>query len=143
MRVRWLGWAGIEVEDEGARLLVDPLDDPTATFAALGEAARAGEVPVIAQPDSRGTAVAGLVTHLHRDHTDAAALAQALRPDATVYEPAPRRRRTSAWLRPKPSSRAPAWSAARSNPGSASRPARSRVRRCPPSTGWAILRCPG
>src|SRR5579859_1112173 len=89
MRVRWLGWAGIEVEDEGARLLVDPLDDPTATFAALGEAARAGEVPVIAQPDSRGTAVAGLVTHLHRDHTDAAALAQALRPDATVYEPAP------------------------------------------------------
>jgi L-ascorbate metabolism protein UlaG (beta-lactamase superfamily) len=31
--------------------------------------------------------VAGLVTHLHRDHADAGALAAALDPSATVYEP--------------------------------------------------------
>jgi L-ascorbate metabolism protein UlaG (beta-lactamase superfamily) len=31
--------------------------------------------------------VAGLVTHLHRDHADAAALAAALAPDAPVLEP--------------------------------------------------------
>ncbi|MDQ8046686.1 MAG: MBL fold metallo-hydrolase, partial [Solirubrobacteraceae bacterium] len=34
-----------------------------------------------------GRAVAGLVTHLHRDHADAGALVAALAPQAPVYEP--------------------------------------------------------
>jgi L-ascorbate metabolism protein UlaG (beta-lactamase superfamily) len=89
MRVRWLGWAGIEVESDGARLVVDPLGEPSATFAALGERARAGEIPEVVQPESRGDAVAALVTHLHRDHADAGALAVALAPEAAVHEPAP------------------------------------------------------
>jgi L-ascorbate metabolism protein UlaG (beta-lactamase superfamily) len=87
MKVRWLGWAGVEVEAEGATVVIDPLDDPAATFAALGERAREVEVPAVVTAEGRGSAVAGLVTHLHRDHTDAAALAETLAPDASVYEP--------------------------------------------------------
>jgi L-ascorbate metabolism protein UlaG (beta-lactamase superfamily) len=42
MKARWLGWAGVEIEAEGAALVIDPLADPGATFAALGDGA--GEV---------------------------------------------------------------------------------------------------
>ena len=87
MIVRWLGWAGVEVEMEGSSVVIDPLADPRATFAALGERASAVELPAVMAPRSAGAAVAGLVSHLHRDHTDAAALAAALAPDAIVHEP--------------------------------------------------------
>lgn len=87
MRVRRLGWAGIEVEAEGAAVVIDPLADPGATFAALGDRAREVQLPAIVPPDAEGTAVAGLVTHLHRDHTDAGALGAALADDAAVHEP--------------------------------------------------------
>ncbi len=86
MKVRWLGWAGVEVEAEGATVVIDPLADPAATFAALGDRAAGVELPAVVEPEGR-EAVAGLVTHLHRDHTDAAALAEALAPDASVHEP--------------------------------------------------------
>jgi L-ascorbate metabolism protein UlaG (beta-lactamase superfamily) len=87
MRVRWLGWAGVEIESKGATVVIDPVIDPRATFAALGERAKEVEVPVVVESDAQGTAVAGLVTHLHRDHADAGALAAALADDATVHEP--------------------------------------------------------
>lgn len=87
MKVRWLGWAGVEIEAEGASLVIDPLADPGATFAALGDRARSVELPPIVEPEARGTSVAGLVSHLHRDHTDAGALAGALAGDAAVHEP--------------------------------------------------------
>jgi L-ascorbate metabolism protein UlaG (beta-lactamase superfamily) len=58
-----------------------------ATFAALGDRAAAVELPVVTRPEASGTAVAGLVSHLHRDHADAGALASALDPAATVHEP--------------------------------------------------------
>ena len=87
MRVRWLGWAGVEIEADGAALVIDPLADPGATFAALGEEAlRRVKLPAVVPPETRD-AVAGLVTHLHRDHTDAAALGDALASDAAVHEP--------------------------------------------------------
>ena len=41
MRIRWLGWAGVEIEAQGERVVVDPLRDPAAVFAWLGERARA------------------------------------------------------------------------------------------------------
>jgi L-ascorbate metabolism protein UlaG (beta-lactamase superfamily) len=41
----------------------------------------------VVPPEAPGAAVAGMVTHLHRDHTDAGALAKALAPGATVHEP--------------------------------------------------------
>jgi L-ascorbate metabolism protein UlaG (beta-lactamase superfamily) len=87
MRVRRLGWAGVEIEAEGTSLVIDPLQDPAATFAALGDRAREVQLPELAQPRP-GSALAGLVSHLHRDHTDAGALAAALVPDAAVHEPA-------------------------------------------------------
>ena len=83
MRIRWLGWAGVEVHADGAALVIDPLADPGATFAALEEDALSRvELPAVVAPESSGTADAGLVTHLHRDDTDAGALAEALAPDA-------------------------------------------------------------
>ena len=85
MRIRWLGWAGVEVEEQGERVVVDPLDDPAAVFAWLGDRAAAVPLPEVIPP--RPGAVAGLVTHLHRDHADAAALTAAVRADGTVHEP--------------------------------------------------------
>jgi L-ascorbate metabolism protein UlaG (beta-lactamase superfamily) len=88
MKVRWLGWAGVEIEADGATLVIDPLDDPAATFAALGEERlRRVRLPEVVPPEADRTAVAGLVSHLHRDHTDASALAAALAPDAVVHQP--------------------------------------------------------
>jgi L-ascorbate metabolism protein UlaG (beta-lactamase superfamily) len=86
MKVRWLGWAGVEIEAEGEAVVIDPLADPAATFAALAEDARERvRTPAVVAPV--GKALAGLVSHLHRDHTDAGALAQGLAPDAAVHEP--------------------------------------------------------
>jgi L-ascorbate metabolism protein UlaG (beta-lactamase superfamily) len=87
MRVRWLGWAGVEYEHEGETVVVDPLGDPTATFAGFGAAAGEVEMPEVVGPTAG--ALAGLVSHLHRDHTDAGALAAALAPGAQVLHPEP------------------------------------------------------
>jgi L-ascorbate metabolism protein UlaG (beta-lactamase superfamily) len=85
MRIRWLGWAGVEVEAEGERVVIDPLDDASAVFAALGERARECPLPDVVAP-SPGS-LAGMVTHLHRDHADAGALTAAIVPGAPVLEP--------------------------------------------------------
>lgn len=87
MEVRWLGWAGIEVEAAGERLVVDPLEDPRAVFAWLGDGAAGMQAPEVVAPTPG--ALAGFVTHLHRDHADAAALASAVGPGGAVYEPTP------------------------------------------------------
>ena len=86
MRLTWLGWAGVELEAGGATVVVDPLQDAAAVFAPLGERAAGTPLPQIVHP-SAGRAVAGLVTHLHRDHADATALTAALGPGAMVLEP--------------------------------------------------------
>jgi L-ascorbate metabolism protein UlaG (beta-lactamase superfamily) len=86
MRLTWLGWAGAELEADGATVVVDPLDDAGAVFAPLGERSAGVPLPEVVAPRA-GTAVAGLVTHLHRDHADAKALADALVPGAAVLEP--------------------------------------------------------
>ena len=86
MRLTWLGWAGVELEADGATVVIDPLDDAGAVFAPLVEKVGSLSLPRVAPP-AAGTAVAGLVTHLHRDHADAGALAAALAPGAQVLEP--------------------------------------------------------
>ena len=86
MRLTWLGWAGVELEAGGATVVVDPLQDAAAVFAPLGERAAGTPLPRIVPP-SAGGAVAGLLTHLHRDHADAKALTAALASGATVLEP--------------------------------------------------------
>ena len=65
MNVRWLGWAGVEIEADGTSVVIDPLSDPAATFAALGDAARNVRLPAFVAPEARRTAVAGMVSHLH------------------------------------------------------------------------------
>jgi L-ascorbate metabolism protein UlaG (beta-lactamase superfamily) len=85
MKIKWLGWAGAEIEEQGERVVIDPLQDAAAVFAWLGERAAAIPIPEVVPP--RPGALAGLVTHLHRDHADAGALAAALATDAPVYEP--------------------------------------------------------
>jgi L-ascorbate metabolism protein UlaG (beta-lactamase superfamily) len=85
MRIRWLGWAGVEVEELGEHVVVDPLVDPAAVFAPLGERGAGTPLPAVIAP--RPAAIGGLLTHLHRDHADAGALEAALSADACVYEP--------------------------------------------------------
>jgi L-ascorbate metabolism protein UlaG (beta-lactamase superfamily) len=87
MRVTWLGWAGFELEHDGAALVIDPLLDPTALYAAVGDAAAGVRWPEVVAPSAPRTALGGLVTHLHRDHADAGALARALAPGAPVLAP--------------------------------------------------------
>jgi L-ascorbate metabolism protein UlaG (beta-lactamase superfamily) len=86
MRLTRLGWAGIELEAGGDTVVVDPLADTRAVFAPVVSAAATICVPAVI-PAQPGRAVAGLVTHLHRDHADAQALVQALTPGAPVFEP--------------------------------------------------------
>ena len=90
MRLRWLGWAGVELEAGDATVVLDPLADAAAVFAPLGERVAAVPLPHVVAAGA-GRAVAGLVTHLHRDHADAAALAAALAPGAPVLGPPARR----------------------------------------------------
>jgi L-ascorbate metabolism protein UlaG (beta-lactamase superfamily) len=85
MKIQWLGWAGVEIEAQGEHIVIDPLQDATAVFAWTGKAPAEMTPPEVTPP--RGGASAGLITHLHRDHADAAALSQALSPHAAVYEP--------------------------------------------------------
>lgn len=85
MQIRWLGWAGVEVQADGEHIVVDPLHDARAVFAPLGDLAERCSPPAVVAPTPGARAAA--VTHLHRDHADAAALAAALAPGAPVLEP--------------------------------------------------------
>ena len=86
MRLTWLGWAGAELEANEATVVVDPLDDAAAVFAAFADRSAGTPLPQVVAAGA-GRAVAGLVTHLHRDHADARSLAAALAPGAPVFEP--------------------------------------------------------
>ncbi|ARX89335.1 hypothetical protein SMD44_08822 [Streptomyces alboflavus] len=81
MRVRRLGWAGLEIEAGGERLVIDHVRDLSPLFT--------GWKPAKGSWRRAGGPAAALVTHLHRDHTDASALADALTPGAPVLRPAP------------------------------------------------------
>ncbi|GAB2747199.1 MBL fold metallo-hydrolase [Amycolatopsis magusensis] len=81
MRVRRLGWAGLELEAGEGRLVIDYVRDLSPLFT--------GWKPGDGLAVPGGTVTAALVTHLHRDHTDAAALAEVLAPEAPVLRPAP------------------------------------------------------
>jgi L-ascorbate metabolism protein UlaG (beta-lactamase superfamily) len=86
VQIRYLGWAGVEISAQGEHVVVDPLQDAAAVFAWLGSRAAAITIPEVV-PSEPG-AIAGLLTHLHRDHADAGALTAALADDALIYEPA-------------------------------------------------------
>ena len=82
MRIRRLGWSGIEIERGGDTLLIDYVLDTSELPLRDG----AQPFPRASEPAS---AIAGIVTHLHADHADPVALAAALRDGAPVFRPEP------------------------------------------------------
>src|SRR5687768_14639496 len=88
MNLTWLGWAGVELEADGATVVIDAIEDAGAVFAPLGDRAAGMTLPEVV-PANAGMAVVGLVSHLHRDHADAGALARALASGAPVLGPPP------------------------------------------------------
>jgi L-ascorbate metabolism protein UlaG (beta-lactamase superfamily) len=88
MEVRWLGWAGVEIECSGQSVVIDLLGDPLGVLAAVPEIAVQTLMPHVVAPKNTGSVLAGLCTHLHRDHADAKALVSALAPGAPVIHPA-------------------------------------------------------
>ena len=82
MRVRRLGWASVEVHHDDDFLVVDLFLDNAPLEPFTGEL----HEPLLA-PQRAGEASGALVTHLHADHADPAAIAAALRPGAPVLRP--------------------------------------------------------
>jgi L-ascorbate metabolism protein UlaG (beta-lactamase superfamily) len=80
MRVRTLGWAGLQIDAGDARLVIDPFFDPGPFEAFMN-----GPSPELLMPE--GPVDAALLTHLHRDHADAPTLKAVLRPEAPVLCP--------------------------------------------------------
>ena len=76
-----MAWAGLEVSASGQTAVVDFVED----FSGLhGVEPPAGEIPP--SPTSE-TVIAGLLTHLHRDHADVDTLRRVLDPTAVVLRP--------------------------------------------------------
>lgn len=84
MRIRRLGWAGIEIEEGGVHLAVDAIGTLGFFEEFWGPEEERDEL-VQLNTDSLDGA---LVTHLHRDHTDPQALAAALKGGAPLAGPA-------------------------------------------------------
>jgi len=81
MELRRLAWAGLEIRVGGKVLVIDLVED----FARLhGNDAATAEVPPSPAPQ---TVDVGLLTHMHSDHADVAALSRALRADGRVLRP--------------------------------------------------------
>lgn len=84
MKMRRLGWAGVELECDGETLVIDYVRDK----APMAPMLRSPDEPFPPSSNPGGAAVA-LLTHLHADHADADALAVALREGAPVFRPEP------------------------------------------------------
>ncbi len=79
MKLRHLGWAGVEIDHDGQTLLIDCFKD--SFWLIPGEE--------LVAPQGPGCAVAALVTHLHADHADPFLIAATLAPGAPVFRPEP------------------------------------------------------
>ncbi|HEV3001533.1 MAG TPA: MBL fold metallo-hydrolase [Solirubrobacteraceae bacterium] len=82
MRLRRLGWAGIELESQGERVVVDLLVDPGIFAGFMGEPR---DELIEPEPGVR----AALLTHLHRDHADVGTIRRVLAQDGVVLRPEP------------------------------------------------------
>jgi L-ascorbate metabolism protein UlaG (beta-lactamase superfamily) len=84
MKVRRLAWAGLEIRAEGQTAVIDLVED----FAGLhgGGEPPAEEIP--SSPTAASVDLA-LLTHMHRDHADVAALERVLRDGAPVLRAQP------------------------------------------------------
>ncbi|WP_052496564.1 MBL fold metallo-hydrolase [Pedobacter lusitanus] len=81
VRMRRLGWAGLEIECAGETLLIDYVQEISqlAVMRSVNE-----RFPVSSKT---GGASVALLTHLHNDHADPGALNVALSKDAPVFRP--------------------------------------------------------
>jgi L-ascorbate metabolism protein UlaG (beta-lactamase superfamily) len=84
MRIRRLGWAGIELEEQGTKVAIDPLGTLGFFPEFHGPEPERDELVQLPANSLEGI----LLTHLHRDHTDPDAVAAALAPDGIVAGPA-------------------------------------------------------
>jgi len=82
LHIRRLGWAGLELSCGDHALVIDLFEDRHALAPFIEEVA--GPLPPPSSP-----AAAALVTHLHADHADAAAIGRALVADGVVLRPEP------------------------------------------------------
>lgn len=82
MKIRRLGWAGLEITAQGESLIIDEAYEASSL---LKGSLRDG-IPV---PPTTTSALAALVTHLHEDHTDVGAIEAAVDADGLVLRPAP------------------------------------------------------
>ncbi len=82
MLVRRLGWSGVEIETHEMRLAIDLIESAGFLDQFMGE-------PREPLPPASGPVDLALLTHLHRDHADASALARAMAPGGLVLRPAP------------------------------------------------------
>lgn len=81
IRMRRLGWSGVEIEYDNETLLIDYIKD-TSSLAPLRSSDES--FPSSSNP---GSAAGALLTHLHADHADPVALSVALRKGAPVLRP--------------------------------------------------------
>ena len=88
MQIRRLGWAGLELESSGTSIIIDHLIDPGMMRAFFGP-----DPDPLIEPE-RGSAAAALLTHLHRDHGDLAAIEATVGEAGSVLRPRPSRRPT-------------------------------------------------
>jgi L-ascorbate metabolism protein UlaG (beta-lactamase superfamily) len=84
MRIRRLGWAGLELHASDAVAVIDLFQNvgPMARF--VGEPREP-----LPGPSAPGTVSLALVSHLHADHADPLALEQAMAPDGVILRPTP------------------------------------------------------
>lgn len=82
MYIRRLGWAGIELEAGGRTAVIDLFQNVGRMRHFVGDPR--GPLPGPREP---GSAQLALMTHLHEDHADARAVAEALAPDGLVLRP--------------------------------------------------------
>jgi len=82
LEIQRLGWAGLQVDCGEHSLVIDLFENRTAMAPFIEEVG--GELP----PPTRPVDVA-LVTHLHADHTDTAAIGRVLKEEGIVFRPTP------------------------------------------------------
>lgn len=81
MKIRRLGWAGIEIESGGESVVVDHILGWKSIEPYIGPP----RTPLI--ETEPGGSLAAFVTHLHTDHTDASAIDRALADGASLHRP--------------------------------------------------------
>ncbi|MDQ5894137.1 MAG: fold metallo-hydrolase [Actinomycetota bacterium] len=82
MRVRRLGWAGIEIESGGSTVVIDHILGWKSIEPYIGPP----RTPLL-EPSAAGQSLGAFVTHLHTDHTDASAVKAALADGASLHRP--------------------------------------------------------